>query len=233
MKFALLDGSRREPEPGSSGVCPGCKKPLTPKCGVERVWHWAHKGSRTCDNWWEPETEWHRRWKNLFPEQWQEVFHRADDGELHIADVKTPHGLVIEFQHSAIKRTERDAREAFYKRLIWIVDCTRLKNDKPRIEENLPNWRRLQEGIVETNDFPNECFPKAWLDCSVPVLFDFDGLDGNGGSVRQNHLICLLPNRFRGKAMFFSVERSTLINIAGGQEQIFDWQKTHAELEAR
>jgi hypothetical protein len=35
---------------------------------------------------------------------------RAGDGEWHIADVRTPSGLVLEFQHSAIKPTERSAR---------------------------------------------------------------------------------------------------------------------------
>ena len=54
-------------------------------------------------------------WKKCFPEEWQEVVHFAEDGEKHIADVKTPSGLVIEFQHSAIKPEEQLSREGFYK----------------------------------------------------------------------------------------------------------------------
>jgi len=38
--------------------------------------------------------------------------HRAEDGEKHIADVKTYHGRVIEFQHSYLKPVERRSRQA-------------------------------------------------------------------------------------------------------------------------
>ena len=82
------------------------------KCGEQRVWHWAHQGTRTCDRWWEPETKWHRDWKNQFPKDWQEVIHQSD-GEKHIAGVKTESGMVIEFQHSFLRRDEREARENF------------------------------------------------------------------------------------------------------------------------
>ena len=76
------------------------------RCGSKKVWHWAHKGRRHYDHWWENETEWHRNWKNIFPTDWQEVPARDGTGELHIADIKTPHSLVLEFQHSAIKLDE-------------------------------------------------------------------------------------------------------------------------------
>ena len=59
------------------------------KCGKHRVWHWAHWKSKDCDPWWEPETEWHRSWKNQFPVEWQEIGHTAQSGERHRADVKT------------------------------------------------------------------------------------------------------------------------------------------------
>jgi len=57
-----------------------------------------------CDNWWENETQWHRDWKNHFPVEWQEVVQIAEDGEKHIADVKTSEGWVVEFQHSYLKQ---------------------------------------------------------------------------------------------------------------------------------
>ena len=76
-------------------------------------------------------------WKNQFPLEWQEKdFVDKATGEHHRADVHTPHGLTIEFQHSAIKPEEREAREFFYKKIIWIVDGSRLKNDWPRFFEN-------------------------------------------------------------------------------------------------
>jgi hypothetical protein len=112
MKFAIVEGERREAQPGLSGKCPGCGAVVIAKCGEVRIRHWAHKGTVTCDPWWENETEWHRGWKNEFPDDWQEVRHTAQSGERHIADVKTECGY-IEFQHSPLKPYERRAREAF------------------------------------------------------------------------------------------------------------------------
>jgi hypothetical protein len=83
---------------------------------------------RDCDTWAEKETDWHRAWKNNFPPECQEfVQHDEQSGEKHIADVRTPHGLVIEFQHSPLDPLERAARERFYGNMVWVVDGTRLQ----------------------------------------------------------------------------------------------------------
>lgn len=96
------------------------------KCGRVKMWHWAHRSRSGCDPWWENETEWHRGWKNRFLREWQEVVHIDPlDGQKHIADVKTPEGLVIEFQHSPIHPEELKSREEFYKKLVWVVDGDR------------------------------------------------------------------------------------------------------------
>src|SRR5579872_4564917 len=102
-KFALVEGQRQEAQPGLTGKCQFCEKPMVAKCGKTRIKHWAHIGKRTCDLWWENETEWHRAWKGHFPAEWQEIVHQAQNGEKHIADVKTDLGWVLEFQHSYIK----------------------------------------------------------------------------------------------------------------------------------
>ena len=118
------------------------------------------------------ETQWHRDWKNQFPKEWQEVVHIADDGEKHIADIKTPEGLVIEFQHSSIKSEEVDARDAFYKDIIWVVDGSRLKRDQERARHF--NWRSFEN---DGYDIAEPSFlPKNWTNRSVPVFFDF-GID--------------------------------------------------------
>lgn len=104
MKLSIVNGERREPEKGLIGSCLGCGQPMIPKCGSIKIWHWAHKSSCECDHWWENETEWHRSWKNNFPKENQEIRHKDDaTGEWHIADVKTKHGHVLEFQHSFLK----------------------------------------------------------------------------------------------------------------------------------
>jgi len=135
MKFALVNGERREARPKLVGECRCCGSMMIAKCGDVYAHHWAHKGRRKCDLWWENETEWHRAWKNQFPEDWQERIQYAEDGEKHIADVKTEDSWVIEFQHSAIKAEERDSREAFYKRLVWVIDGKRRKFDERKFRE--------------------------------------------------------------------------------------------------
>ena len=116
MKFADIECQRREAQPGlSAATCPSCGAAVIAKYGDHRVWHWAHRGVRVCDPWWEPETEWHRAWKNEFPADWQEAVHFAQSGEKHVADVKTQSGMVLEFQHSFLKAEERAARESFYR----------------------------------------------------------------------------------------------------------------------
>ena len=255
MKFALINGERHEPTPGSAGTCPGCGQEVLAKCGTVRIWHWAHKGKRSCDPWWEPETLWHRTWKNLFPAEWQEVPMRAPDGELHIADVRTPQGLVIEFQHSAIKQEERTSRESFYQNMVWVVDGTRLKRDRPRINENRRGWRNLEENFVELTRWPSEFLPANWLNASTPVLFDFDGLtrqedyveerDSEPPSVLRDDawwnsrgacpdpLICLLPKRYNDHALYFPINRLRFIKVVNEETKVFDYRLVHQRLMER
>ena len=173
MKFALIDGQRQEAQPNLKGICVGCGSPTLARCGEVRVNHWAHLGQRRCDSWWENETDWHRAWKNNFPSLWQEIVHTAENGEKHIADVKTNEGWVLEFQHSYIKPEERRSREEFYKKLIWVVDGNRRIKDKKRFFEvvddasynkNYPNLR---------STFPEGALFRDWINSTAHVLFDF------------------------------------------------------------
>lgn len=133
MKYALVTEKRVEAFPGGKGLCPSCHAEVIAKCGSFRIPHWAHLAIQECDSWGEKETEWHRLWKNNFPDRFQEyVQHDAETGERHIADVRTDHGLVIEFQHSHLDEKERAAREHFYGNMIWVVDGARLQRDYPR-----------------------------------------------------------------------------------------------------
>ena len=138
MKFAEVDGLRREAFPRLSGKCRVCGAPTIAKCGQIKAWHWSHNNLTDCDHWWEPETQWHRNSKNQFPEEWQEIIHLSADGEKHIADVKTPNGVVIEFQYSFMRPDERRVREAFYGNMVWVVHGTRRARDKSQFFENRP-----------------------------------------------------------------------------------------------
>ena len=131
MRYAIVDGERAEAKPRLRGACQCCGGQTISKCGEHVVWHWAHRRREDCDPWWESETEWHRSWKDRFPPDWQEVVH-CDPAtrEKHIADVKTPHSLVIEIQNSPIHPEEMRSREKFYESIVWIVIGDRREPDR-------------------------------------------------------------------------------------------------------
>lgn len=187
MKFALVGGVRREALPELSGVCPLCSRAVVARCGAIRVWHWSHLGRRLCDSWWENETEWHRRWKALFPLDWQEVVHRADDGERHIADVRTAQGWVLEFQHSYLNAREREARDAFYPRLVWVVDGLRRKRDRSQFLQALKHARQIHPTMVVVRlSGHRSALVRDWVGGRAPVFIDF-------GQEDPDHLWCLAP----------------------------------------
>jgi len=177
MRFAISNGQRIEATPKARGACGSCDAEMVARCGTRKVWHWAHKTKRSCDHWWEPETEWHRKWKQMFPADWTEVVQKATSGERHIADVRTPEGLVIEFQHSHIDIRESTSRELFYENMIWVVDGTRLKRD-----QKLLNWfifLRQYSGWVGPVRFNGMGFQASerWARSDKPVFLDFGGDD--------------------------------------------------------
>ena len=128
MQFALVNSERREPTRGSRASCSHCGADMIAKCGPRVMHHWAHASRRNCDPWWKNETQWHRDWKNNFPEHCREVTHQAHDGEIHRADIKTPTGIFIEVQHSSMSDSERESRENFYGNLVWILDGRSFRN---------------------------------------------------------------------------------------------------------
>ena len=150
---------------------------MTAKCGEVRIEHWAHKGTRVCDPWSE-ETEWHRGWKMQFPIHWREFVQRAADGEKHIADVRTDHGWVIELQHSYIKPDERRSRDAFYRKLVWVIDAKRRKTDAAQFRNALE-----ASASVGVRNSPirqvhaEDCrLLREWAGSPALIFFDF----GNG-----------------------------------------------------
>jgi hypothetical protein len=177
MKFALVEGERREAQPGLSGKCPDCGNAVIAKCGELRlrVWHWAHWKTHDCDRWSEPETEWHRAWKNHFPEYWQEISHPSENGETHRADVKTDRGMVLEFQHSFLRRDERVAREKFYQKMVWVVDGVRRKRDTAQFFALFDQATILnrEPALIVLVRWKEGALLRDWEASNVPVYFDF------------------------------------------------------------
>ncbi|HUS50231.1 MAG TPA: competence protein CoiA family protein [Candidatus Paceibacterota bacterium] len=141
--------------PKNIAKCPLCKQIVIAKCGEIKTWHWAHKSNIDCDDWSEPESQWHINWKNEFPEKQQEVIIRN-----HIADIKTKDGLIIELQHSPLSAEKIRDREEFYGNMIWLLDGK-------TIGKNL-NLREKDYGFSFRWKHP----PKSWWNAKKPIYFD-------------------------------------------------------------
>jgi hypothetical protein len=188
---------------------------MVAKCGERRVWHWAHVGTRDCDHWWEPETEWHRAWKDEFPREWQEIVQRADNGDRHIADVKSVHGGVLEFQHSYLRPEERRAREGFYgNAMAWVVDAQRLQPNAPRFFRALRESQLVSLAPLTYRSTATEGgLLRDWIDSEVAVFFDFDDVIDEPLGLRfaERVLWLLHPNSLNSRADLIPIRRSEFI----------------------
>lgn len=201
MLIAEVNGKRAHATKGAKGICPCCKAEVIAKCGEVKIAHWSHKSKKNCDSWHEAETDWHRMWKNYFPENWQEIIkYDQETGEKHIADVCTENGFTLEFQHSPIKPEERLSREQFYKNMNWVVDGTRCKSHCEKFMKGYRNARVYypitlpsKKKVGYVLQIYADAFPKNWLNSNVPVVFDFKGLNQLYNPNERHYLFCLLP----------------------------------------
>ena len=220
MRYAQYNNTRIEPQKGIKGaVCPVCSSPVIPKCGEIKMHHWAHKSKENCDHWWESETEWHRKWKDCFPSDWQEfIMHDETTGEKHVADVRSEHGLFVEFQHSSIKEEERISREKFYKNMVWVIDAGA---DYYNFKYHIRNLEHI--GVTKEHFHVKifyECFPKKWLNSSVPVVFDFGIHDKNCKEARW--LWCVFPEKYNGNTLCgFCMKKETFLDRILNHKEFF------------
>jgi competence protein CoiA len=205
----MVNGEKKEAEKGLSGVCIGCEQPTIPKCGPIKVKHWAHKQQCECDHWWENETEWHRSWKNNFPFECQEIRHKAEDGEWHIADVKTKQGHILEFQHSFLKSEERIARNNFYgSSLVWVVDGNRRPRYKAQFFKALEEMNPISSSpIIRKVFLAWSQLLKEWVGTQAPVFFDFG---------EESTLWCLLPTKSDMWVNVAAISRHDFIELHNG-----------------
>jgi len=129
MLYAWVDGIKRAPlEKGEKTICRDCGGNLTSVIPAQNVKHWRHK-ARDCDNWSEPEGQWHLSWKEHFDFNFREICLIDEiSGEKHRADIlcnpETLNSTVLELQHSSISEEERISRESFYSRnnkMFWLI----------------------------------------------------------------------------------------------------------------
>lgn len=177
MQYALVNSIKSLPQKGLKGICRGCGAEVIAKCGPIKVHHWAHVSNIDCDYGHEPETQWHRDWKNQFPEQFREV--HFEDGNLnryHRADIHTPSEVTIEFQHSPISTEEFKSRCKFYKNLIWVIDGTGFEKNFS-IGEAIPD---PSDPILKEFDFSIKSFLGE-------VFFKKSDLEYSGGSYCRSY----------------------------------------------
>ena len=159
MLYGLNNGVKIGAAPNTHAVCQCCNSELIPKCGNINVWHWAHKSKKHCDDWYEPETQWHKDWKNEFPIDCQEVVFKDElTGEKHIADVCLPTGLVLEFQNSNISSEEIQQREKFYKKMIWVLNGDKFYQNLIHSDHGNFLWKQRK---------------KCWLVSKMPIFISF------------------------------------------------------------
>lgn len=210
MQYSYIDGQKVTPFPRAKGTCDICGAETIAKCGEKKIWHWAHKSKLECDPWWENETEWHREWKEKFPESFREVIHRCDvTGEKHRADIKSDSGIILEIQNSPISLEELRSREAFYKNLLWIVNG---KSFQPRFQvfrNPLPNPESKEFDDIVFMHAPNENSCTAfWRKSENP-----HAVNGNG-----REMVRLRPVR--------EIQRQLSQNYIGNHP--FHWKRAHA-----
>lgn len=138
---------------GSAGVCPGCEEDVRAHCGRIVPPYWSHLAGADCDRWTEPMTAWHCEWQERFPWDCREVVLPP-----HRADVRSPSGWVLEFQHSALSVDEIEERENFYGHMVWVFDLTGFERGDGRLVLdgnggqllwNSPrvSWLKAQKGV--------------------------------------------------------------------------------------
>lgn len=177
MQYALVDGVRTEADKGLVGICEYCGSVAKAYCGDQVIWHWKHQAKAACDSWGENETEWHRNWKNYYPNEWHEVIHKDENGERHRSDIKRPDGFFIEFQHSPISHDEIDSRNNFYKNIVWVLNGARLKSDL----EKFKNHKKIQsiEEMIEASSLRLRII-SFWEKVGKHIFIDFQDTSASG-----------------------------------------------------
>jgi len=135
---------------GELAKCEICDSNVKGRKGEQRIKHWYHHEKKTvdCDNWYEPISEWHLKWQNLFPKKNREVT-ITNNKVSHRADILLSNGLVIEIQNSPIKFSEIEKRESFYgkKNLIWILNGNNLTKNSILTEDVFTYIKKLSISI--------------------------------------------------------------------------------------
>ena len=193
MLLAISENKLIPPTKKATGKCPLCNSIVVPKCGEINIHHWAHKEKEDCDSWTEPETYWHKSWKESFPLHNREVVVEKNNKK-HFADLLNDNGIVIELQNSNIDSKTIKQREAFYgEKMLWVINGSRYreriyaiiykKSDKTLSINNTEFRKSSYLSSPNINDFLSICndfiftwsYPvKVWAHSKRPIFIDID-----------------------------------------------------------
>ena len=103
----------------------------------------------------------------------------------------------------------------------------------PAYNETIHDFNKGEDSLRPTNNqgyflltFPEECFPAMWLDSSVPVIFDFRGVNkGQLPDEFRDTLWCLLPGRAEGSAVVVGMSREQFVKVAPSRPQVLPVQE--------
>jgi competence protein CoiA len=139
--FRALDNNGELVDPTTLGraLCPGCKGLMIAKCGEIVVDHWAHAAGVDCDPWSEPESQWHKSWKDTLASVGAETEVVVGN---HRADAVLADGTVVELQTSSISPAEIREREAFYGKMVWLFNGWGLNLRSHAVRDDNIMWFR-------------------------------------------------------------------------------------------
>ena len=192
MLLALEDNKLVGPIKGQKGICPLCKETVISKCGETNVHHWAHIKDLGCDSWSEPESFWHKSWKEAFPIDNREVVIEINNKK-HFADIFTKDKVVIELQNSNISSEIIEIRESFYgERMLWLINGKRYRSrisintsEYPIINSRFNNRNNISSYIPLSSNSINKliesrkelifhwAYPiRSWKNAKRPIFLD-------------------------------------------------------------
>lgn len=176
MKWAIKNNEKILATPKQKAGCPICNSEVISKCGKIKIWHWSHLSNKDCDDWYEPESEWHRSWKNEFPKEQQEFTMGK-----HRADIRTSQRYIIELQNSSISSNEIIEREEYYKRMVWLLNGNKLAKglnlrirSKPSQQKAKGNQTILQIKSFQVFTFRWKHPPKSWWKANKEIYIHLE-----------------------------------------------------------
>jgi hypothetical protein len=188
MLIAVVDNNKRSKVQirGQRGYCPKCESEVIAKCGKINIWHWAHKVKQEC-NWYSSESDWHREWKSLFPQEKIEVYLKHNR-----ADAIDKTNRIWEFQNSYLSGDEIQERENAYECLVWIWhvkgkqklvafndytqdDCCEVRWYKSRYNKIIDEGsKKFIRDYDEANQFKRKMNKYGWIaDINIINFIDF------------------------------------------------------------